>query len=72
MRFALIAAAMALAGCSGTQAAKVANTTGVGYFKDARTGLCFAAVKSVSYGLNYITSIAAVPCSPEVEKLVAK
>lgn len=32
------------------------------YFKDERTGLCFASVNSHSYGANVITSITCVPC----------
>lgn len=33
------------------------------YFKDQRTGLCFAAVNSVSANNLYGSSIACVPCS---------
>jgi len=32
------------------------------YFKDGRTGLCFAAVNSISNSGYEVTSIACVPC----------
>lgn len=32
------------------------------YFKDDRTGLCFAQISSMSYAGYYTVSIAAVPC----------
>lgn len=32
------------------------------YFKDEKTGLCFAAINSQTYGFNTVTSITCVPC----------
>ncbi len=32
------------------------------YFKDARTGLCFATLNSKTYGGSQVTSITCVPC----------
>ena len=32
------------------------------YFKDAKTGLCFAAINSRTYGGSDVTSITCVPC----------
>ena len=34
----------------------------ISYFKDTRTGLCFACMSSYSDGANMIISIACVPC----------
>lgn len=39
------------------------------YFKDERTGLCFATVSSVSEGYYPIASITCVPCD-SVNKLI--
>lgn len=39
------------------------------YFRDERTGLCFAAVQSTSYYGYMVTSIANVPCEPRVVEL---
>jgi hypothetical protein len=32
------------------------------YFKDAKTGLCYAAINSYTYGGYKVTSITCVPC----------
>jgi hypothetical protein len=49
------------------------NIQNITYFKDERTGLCFASFGSVygSYG-NVFTSITCVPCNENVQKLISK
>lgn len=32
------------------------------YFKDPKTGLCFASINSVTYNFQWVTSITCVPC----------
>ena len=36
------------------------------YFQDPNTNLCFATLKSYSYGANYVISFTCVPCTEEV------
>ena len=40
------------------------------YFKDSRTGVCYAALNSTGSGGYSSTTITYVPCTPEVEKLI--
>lgn len=47
-----------------TEIQKEANY--IHYYKDARTGLCFAGQP----GMSYSATLTCVPCSPEVERLV--
>jgi hypothetical protein len=56
-----------LAGCepvtSTPEPQTVARVAGeIAYFRDARTGLCFASVSSASYSAYRVLSIANVPC----------
>lgn len=52
-------------GCDMPRSAKDQNTSDIlhsmRYFKDPKTGLCFASVQSYVYGY-YSTSITCVPC----------
>ena len=63
-RILIIAASLlllvALAGC--TEAAPSNQTPLPGYFTDQRTGLCFAAIESVTYAGYQVVSLTAVPC----------
>jgi len=43
----------------------------ISYHKDDRTGLCFAAISSRTYGADTVVSIANVPCA-NVEKYIVK
>lgn len=52
-----------LISCQGTSASnneKIVDR--ITYFKDPKTGLCFAAINSDTYGFNKVTSITYVPC----------
>lgn len=66
----LMLASISLLGC---RAYSVPRTTAedvsarITYFRDSRTGLCFAATPS--YGMNLV-SISNVPCSTEVNLLL--
>lgn len=42
------------------------------YYRDSRTGLCYAASFVGEYPFGTATVFSNVPCSPEVEKLLAK
>ncbi len=53
---------LVLAGCGN-------HPSSITYFKDHRTGLCFAAM-SDAIASNY--TMTCVPCTPEVERLVEK
>ncbi len=60
---ALFGLLLLLAACqesSTTNVEKIENK--ITYFKDARTGLCFAALNSTTYGGSDVTSITCVPC----------
>jgi hypothetical protein len=39
------------------------------YFKDSRTGICYAALNSYN-GNTTTTTFTYVPCTPEVEKMI--
>lgn len=67
MKFALVLITLVLlCGCDSThgptidKAAELANQ--LTYFKDTRTGLCYAAVQSMTNGGFMVTSITNVPC----------
>ena len=41
------------------------------YFKDARTGICYAGMNSLDVHSGWkTTTITYVPCTPEVEKMI--
>jgi hypothetical protein len=42
------------------------------YFKDLRTGLCFAQIESVTHRGYLVKAIANVPCTDNVENLIAE
>lgn len=59
----LVCALLMLVSCQmneSTDNAQVQNY--LTYFKDPRTGLCFASINSSTYGGNRVTSITCVPC----------
>lgn len=65
----IIAALLGLVACavdvpSASSSKKSSSVPGVLYFKDEATSLCFATF--------YDRAIAHVPCTPEVERMVAK
>ncbi len=68
----LILALILLAACQHETKVSVSRdtTNSIVYMKDSRTGLCFATMGSMSYGGYVSISIANVPCSPEVMRLV--
>jgi len=56
--------AVALSGCGATDAAPPADIAKhLSYFRDPKTGLCFAVIGSFTYSGYTVTSIAAVPCA---------
>jgi len=63
-RIPIIAASLVLlatlAGCA--EATSSNQTPSPGYFKDQRTGICFAAVESATYYGYSVVSLTAVPC----------
>jgi hypothetical protein len=65
---AALLAFLALTGCQMNSAPSPVTPGDISYFKDSRTGLCFAATNSQHEGFK-ITSIANVPCTSEVERL---
>lgn len=44
--------------------------TNIVYFKDSRTGICYAALNSTASDGFSSTTLTYVPCTPEVEKLI--
>lgn len=61
-----LAGLLLLAGCTQPQSTSDDNdgiAQNLSYFKDSKTGLCFAAVKSFGYGGYNTVSITNVPCS---------
>lgn len=48
--------------CQDNSPANVEKLNELTYFKDGRTGLCFAAINSLTYGGGKVTSITCVPC----------
>lgn len=48
--------------CQMNSPTNVEKLNGLTYFKDSKTGLCFAAINSTSYSGYYVTSITCVPC----------
>jgi hypothetical protein len=71
----IVLLAVLLTGCQfaapPTASESAATSRAIRYFKDSRTGLCFAEVQSIVQ-LNEIVSIASVPCSPEVMGLIGR
>lgn len=72
MRALLIVVVVILGGCQITDKpsskAIVEAAGNIAYFRDARTGICFAAVNAITSAYATI-SISYVPCTPEVMKL---
>jgi hypothetical protein len=67
---ALVIATLILSACNPpeTSTASQSGVGGIKYFKDTRTGLCFA---SASTSLtNNAATLTYVPCTPEVERLI--
>lgn len=63
MKYFFILLAFLLSSCQQTLPTDTGNISDqLTYFKDARTGLCFAAINSVNYGGYSTTSITCVPC----------
>jgi hypothetical protein len=59
----VLTAALFLTSCqSNDKPDKIEPSQTISYFKDQRTGICFAAINSYTYGWSYVTSIATVPC----------
>lgn len=50
-------------GCQNTVAPGPIPEGDITYFEDSRTGLCFAALSSITYGGHDNISISNVPCS---------
>jgi hypothetical protein len=59
-----------LTDCQRNTAPEPVSSNDMTYFRDGRTGLCFASVNSVGYGGVPITSIANVPCTEDVMKAI--
>lgn len=55
-------AAFALVGCKVENSEPAESRPLPAYYRDARTGLCFAAVSSQSYSAFHVISITNVPC----------
>jgi hypothetical protein len=64
--------AVFLVGCTINSAPKPADLKeqNIVYFKDSRTGICYAALNSLGGDYSNTTTITYVPCTPEVEKLI--
>ena len=67
-------AALVLAlGCTSNSSGPVVSSNDITYSKDARTGICYATMNSLDGHSSWkTTSITYVPCTPEVEKAIAK
>lgn len=67
-RILLLCACLGLAGCSDSVSVEPSHdglkskAAVIGYVQDERTGLCFAVLQSMSYGLYPVASIATVDC----------
>lgn len=57
-----------LVSCQNNDKPSPIQSAKIAYFRDARTGLCFAAINSLVSG-GYATSVTNVPCSAEVLRL---
>jgi hypothetical protein len=69
----LVAVLAAAAGCGTMNSAPSKSDLkeeNIVYFKDSRTGICYAALNSASTDGFSSTTITYVPCTPEVEKLI--
>ena len=67
--------AMILAGCTnnGAPPKDSLKQENIVYFKDTRTGVCYAAMNSLdSHSLSNSTTLTYVPCTPEVEEQIRK
>jgi hypothetical protein len=51
-----------LVGCQQNSKPSLPDESNIVYFKDSRTGVCFAALNSATYTNFHVTSITAVPC----------
>jgi hypothetical protein len=60
-------------GCTSNSSGPVVSSNDITYSKDAKTGICFATMNSLDGHSGWkTTSITYVPCTPEVEKAIAK
>jgi hypothetical protein len=61
-----------LIGCSVNSAPSKSDLkeTNIVYFKDSRTGVCYAAMNSTGSDGFTSTTITYVPCTPEVERMI--
>lgn len=62
-----IAAACLLTGCEVTSRPHTPDTDDLRYFRDERTGLCFAALSSATHSGYRVVSITHVPCGASVD-----
>lgn len=74
MKALLLCLLIALSGCVHPQQLSKSDTSdvlnGLQYVKDVRTGLCFATLTGSNGHVGLLVSIANVPCSPDVERLI--
>lgn len=72
---ALLMTSLCLVGCTQVQSPRLGESSDYGakmsYFRDARTGLCFAYLTSMTYAGNGVASITNVPCE-KVESVIGK
>ena len=65
--------AMLISSCQMSQTSNTASiVSNLSYFRDSRTGLCFAAVNSMSSNGYTVTSITWVPATDSVLALIKK
>lgn len=74
--FAALCAATIVSGCTSNSAPKSSDIEpekNITYFKDTRTGVCYAAMNSLDGHSGWkTTSITYVPCNSEVERLIGQ
>lgn len=59
---AALALLVVMAGCQLNNAPSHIEAGNLTYFRDAKAGLCFAAMNSTTYSEYNVTSITAIPC----------
>jgi hypothetical protein len=69
----LLSSLLALGGCAHNSAPSMSDLKpeSIVYFKDTRTGICYAAMNSLDGDSGwYTTTITYVPCTPEVGRMI--
>lgn len=69
----ILAGFAVMVGCTSNSAGPTVKSSQLTYSKDPQTGICFASMNSLDAHSGWkTTTITYVPCTPEVEKAIAK